>query len=83
MKLAFSQQPTSATAGASISPAVTVLIQDANGYTVTGNTSNVTLAITANPGGGTLGGATTVAAASGGVATFSNLSIDQAGRATP
>ena len=67
-----------AVAGMSISPAVTVLIRTSNGNTVTGNTTNVTLAITTNPGGGTLSGTTTVAAVNG-VATFSNLSINKAG----
>ncbi|PYO97986.1 MAG: hypothetical protein DMD61_11110, partial [Gemmatimonadetes bacterium] len=41
-------------------------------------TGNVTLAIGTNPGSGTLSGTSTVAAV-GGVATFSNLSIDKAG----
>ena len=77
-KLVFAQQPLSATAGASISPAVTILVEDIVGNTVSSDTSNVTLAITTNPGGGTLSGSTTVAAASG-VATFSNLSINKAG----
>ena len=77
-KLVFGQQPTGAGAGMTISPAVTVLVQDANGNTVAGDNSNVTLAITTNPGGGMLSGTTTVAAVNG-VATFSNLSINKAG----
>ena len=77
-QLAFGQQPSNATAGASISPAVTVLVQDANGNTVTSDTSNVTVAIGTNPGGGTLSGTKTVAAVNG-VATFNNLSINKAG----
>ena len=77
-KLAFGQQPSSATSGASITPAVTVLVQDINGFTTT-DTSNVTLALTTNPPpGGMLGGSTTVAAVNG-VATFSNLKIVQVG----
>ena len=78
VKLAFSQQPGNTAAGASISPALTVVVQDANGNTVSGDTSNVSLAITTNPGGGTLSGVTAVAAANG-VATFGGLSIDKAG----
>ncbi|HYV48395.1 MAG TPA: hemagglutinin, partial [Myxococcaceae bacterium] len=77
-KVAFTVQPTNATAGVSISPAVQVAVQDAFGNTVTGSTASITVAIGSNPGGGTLSG-TTTASASGGVATFSNLSIDKAG----
>ena len=77
-KLVFGQQPTSAPAGASLSPAVTVLVQDAYGNMVSGDTSTVTLAIITNPGGGTLAGTATAAAVNS-VATFSNLSIDKAG----
>jgi regulation of enolase protein 1 (concanavalin A-like superfamily) len=76
-KLAFSQQPTNTTAGQNITPTLTVLVQDAGGATMN-STAPVTLAILANPGSGTLGGTTTVFAASG-VATFSGLSIDRAG----
>ena len=76
-KLTYLQQPTTATAGASVSPAVTVRIEDASGGLTT-STANVTIAIGTNPGGGTLAGTTTVAAV-GGVATFSNLSIDKVG----
>src|SRR5207302_1838818 len=76
--LAFSQQPTSATAGVSIAPPETVRVLDQFGNVVTTDGSNVTLAIAANPGGGTLSGTTTIAAA-GGIATFANLSIDKAG----
>ena len=56
-----------------------MLVQDANGNTVTTNSSNVTIAL--GSGGGTLSGTKTVAAASG-VATFSNLSMDKAGAFT-
>ena len=77
-QLVFTQQPTSATAGASIAPAITVTVQDAVGNTVTTFNSNVTLTIGTNPAGGTLSGTPTVAAASG-VATFPGLSIDKAG----
>jgi hypothetical protein len=76
-QLAFSGQPTVAVVGQTLSPAVTVRILDAFGN-LTASTANVTLALGANPGGGTLGGTATVAAV-GGVATFNNLSIDNAG----
>jgi len=39
----FSQQPTTATAGLSISPAVTVLVEDQYGNTVTTDNSSVTI----------------------------------------
>ncbi len=45
------------------------------------NTHQVTVALGTNPGGGTLGG-TTTATVSGGVATFSNLSINAWSTAT-
>ena len=77
-KLAFSVQPTNTAAGASVSPAVKVQIQDASGNLVTSATDNITLAIGTNPGSGTLAGTATVAAV-GGEATFSNLSINKTG----
>lgn len=77
-QLAFAQQPTNATAGATITPAVTVQIQDSDGNLVTTATNTVSLAIGSNPGSGTLGGTTSVAAVAG-VATFNNLSINNAG----
>jgi hypothetical protein len=75
-KLYFSVQPSNATAGVAIAPAV--VIQDASGNTVTSATSAVTVAIRANPGGGTLSGTTTVNPVNG-VASFPGLSIDKAG----
>ena len=77
-KLAFGTQPSNTTAGGTISPPVTVQIQDAFGNLVTSSTASITLAIGNNPGGGTLSGTTTVTVVAG-VATFSNLSIDKAG----
>src|SRR5262249_15928781 len=76
--LSFSQQPTSTVAGVAISPAVTVQVLDQFNNLVITDTSNVTVAIGTNAGGGTLSGTLTVAAV-GGVATFSNLSIDKVG----
>ncbi len=78
-QLAFSQQPLAVTAGSVIAPAVTVKILDKYGNLLTNdNTDTVTLSLATNPGGGTLSG-TLTATVSGGVATFSNLSINQAG----
>ncbi len=76
--LLFSVQPSTATAGASISPAIRVTAFDAQSNQATGFTGTVTLAIANNPGGGTLSGMTTVGAANG-VAVFSGLSITLAG----
>src|SRR5262249_46652776 len=44
-KLAFTQQPSNATAGATIAPAVSVAVQDAFANTVTTDTSTVTLTL--------------------------------------
>ncbi len=76
-KVVFGTQPSSTMAGAVITPAVTALIEDANGNVVS-STANVTIAIGTNPGGGVLGGTLTVAAAAG-TATFSNLTISKGG----
>src|SRR5437867_1510466 len=77
-KLGFTVQPSNAAAGAAITPAVQVAVQDAQGNTVTTATTSITVAIGTNPASGTLSGTTIVAAVSG-VATFSNLSLNPAG----
>jgi hypothetical protein len=77
-KLGFSVQPTSATGGAAITPAVQVEIQDVGGNRVSGATNSVTVAIANNANAGTLSGTKTVAAVNG-VATFNGVSIDSAG----
>ena len=77
--LAFVQSPTSAVTGTAISPAVTVAVEDAYGNIVTSDsTDQVTLALGTNPTGATLSG-TTTATVSGGIATFSNLSLGTIG----
>ncbi len=76
--LVFSVQPTTTAAGAAIAPAIQVTARDAFGNTATGSTGPVTIAIGANPSGGTLSGTTTVNAVSG-VAIFGSLSIDRNG----
>ncbi|MHA8065034.1 hypothetical protein, partial [Aquirufa aurantiipilula] len=50
-KLTFGTQPSNAVAGASISPDITVRIEDANGNLVS-STASVTLAIGNNAGSG-------------------------------
>src|SRR5262249_33465345 len=78
-KLVFGQQPTTTAPGAIISPPVTVRVLDAYKNLVTpDNTDQVTVAIGTNPAGGTLSGTATVTV-SGGVATFGDLSINNAG----
>jgi len=78
-QLGFGQQPTSAVAGSVITPAVTVRVLDAYGNVVnTDSHDQVTLALGSNPASGTLSGSATVTV-SGGVATFSSLSINNAG----
>ena len=79
-KLVFSAQPTNVTAGSSISPSVAVSVEDSLGNLVTTASNTVTVAIGTNPSGGTLGGTLAVAAVNG-VATFSTLSINEAGTA--
>jgi hypothetical protein len=76
--LGFVVQPANATAGAAISPAVQVAVQDLQGNTVPGASDVISVGIGSNPSGGTLSG-TAAAAASNGVAVFSNLSINKAG----
>jgi hypothetical protein len=81
-QLSFTVQPTTATAGASISPAVKVTVEDSQGNPVTTSTASIAVAITLpNTPGGTLGGTATVSA-SAGVATFNNLSINKSGSYT-
>jgi hypothetical protein len=77
-KLAFSVPPSTTVSNSYMSPAPEVVVQDAFGNTVTSATDLVTVAIGTNPGGGTLLGQTTRAAA-GGAARFDSLSINAAG----
>jgi hypothetical protein len=77
-QLAFVQQPTNVAAGSSITPGVTVVIEDASGNLVTTATNVVSLQINPNPAGGTLSG-TLASTAVAGVATFSTDSINKAG----
>lgn len=76
--LAFTVQPTATLTGAAILPAVAVAIRDGFGNPVTTATHSITIALGANPGGGALSGTATVAALNG-VATFPDLSINNAG----
>ncbi len=76
-KLLFGQQPSNVAFGTVISPAVTVHVADQFSNTVTSdNSTNITIAIgiDASSGIATLFG-TPIKTASGGIATFNNLSI--------
>src|SRR5262249_12450905 len=76
--LLFLQQPADTAAGQTLA-AVMVAVVDPFGNVLTGDDSDtVTLSLGANPGGGALSGTLTVAVVNG-VATFGDLSIDQAG----
>src|SRR5439155_1336885 len=77
-QLAFTQQPSTTVAGATISPAVQVTALDPAGNPVTSFTGSVTVALGNNLGGSTLSGTTTTAAV-GGVATFVDLRLDKTG----
>jgi hypothetical protein len=77
-KLVFMTQPTAVVAGSSVSPSVTVAAEDSLNRIVTTSNATITIAISTNPGGGTLSG-TASAAVVNGVATFANLSIDKTG----
>lgn len=80
-RLEFGQQPTSEAAGVAIAPPITVRAEDATGNLDTNFSGPVTLAIASGPADGSLSG-TTTRTASGGIATFNNLSIQRAGAYT-
>jgi len=76
-QVVFTTQPSNATAGGAISPAVELEVRDVNGNRVTTARNQVTLAIASGPGG-TLFGTTTINA-NNGVASFSGINIHKAG----
>jgi Fibronectin type III domain. len=80
-KLAFTTPPSGSTGGVPFGTQPAVTVQDANGNTVTGNSSQVTLALT-TPNGATLSCASNPQSASSGVATFSGCAINKAGTYT-
>jgi hypothetical protein len=77
-KLAFGVEPSDTFNSASISPSVTVAVEDSLGHVVTSSTASITVAIGTNPSSGTLSGTVTRNAVSG-IATFNDLAIDQNG----
>jgi hypothetical protein len=76
--LVFTVQPGNTAAGATITPALQLRAATSAGTVDTTFVNSVTVAIGANPGSATLSGTTTVPAVAG-VATFSNLSINNSG----
>ncbi len=70
------QPPATVIAGSGFG--LTVTAEDAEGNVATDFTGNETVTLASNPGGSTLGGTVTVAAA-GGVASLSGLTLDKAG----
>jgi hypothetical protein len=80
-KLAFAQQPASATTTSPLGPVKVDVEDTSSGTLLTSDNSDVTLAVASGPGAATLGGTTTVAAVNG-VATFSNLSLSEPGTYT-
>ncbi len=76
-KLAFIAEPSTAHAGAFITPAVQVAVEDTLGNVDATFSGGITLALSTNPGLSTLSGSTTVVVVSG-VATFSDLTINKA-----
>jgi hypothetical protein len=75
--LKFVAQPSNSTVNQSVAPSVTVETVDGSGNLVS-SSAPVTLVLGNNPGGGTLAGTLTEPAVNG-VATFSDLSINEPG----
>jgi len=79
--LSFFVQPNSSNVGQTITPAVEVLARDSLGATDTSFTGTITVALASNSTGAALSGTTTVRPVNG-IASFSNLAIDQVGTYT-
>lgn len=75
------QPSTTVIAPTEISPALTVDLLDSNNNLAATASNSITVQLKSGPAGATLGGTTTVSAIDG-VATFSDLSINQAGTYT-
>ena len=77
-QLAFGPAPTDPIANQSITPPLTVQVEDSTGHVVTSDTSVVTLSIVSGPAGASLVGNAPAAAVSG-VATFPGLFVNLPG----
>src|SRR5207244_4367758 len=80
-QVAFGTQPTTTEAGKAIA-AITALVQDQYGNTVTTSSADVTVAVATGPTGAADMTGTATATASSGVATFSTLTLTTAGAYT-
>ena len=78
-KLSFSQQPNGGASTVVWTTQPTVTVQDAGGNTVTSGLASITLAISTNPGSGTLTCTTNPLAVVSGIASFAGCAIDKAG----
>ena len=77
-KLVFLQGPTNSAAGQAIAPAMTVAVRDVHDNLCDTATTLVTLALSSNPTGATLGGTIAVNAVAG-IATFSGITVSSVG----
>jgi hypothetical protein len=80
-QLAFVQQPSNASAQATISPAVTVRVLDQNGVLVNTATNTISVSLGGAAAAGSLNGTLSRSAVNG-VATFNDLSVSSAGQYT-
>ena len=78
VQLVFVDMPQNTTAGSTLSPAVTVAVEDSSGKVVTSSTASVTLTLATNPTDAMLAGTLTRVAIAG-IATFDDLVIQTAG----
>jgi hypothetical protein len=74
--LVFGTQPSNTAVSTTITPAITVQVEDAQNNVVTNSSASITMAISTNPGNGSLNGTLTQTASSG-IATFPDLSINR------
>src|SRR5229473_6194236 len=77
-KLAFTVQPSNATAGNIITPAIQVLVRDSLGRPDSTFVGSITMSISVNPVGGRLSGTLSIAPVNG-IALFGDLVISASG----
>ena len=75
--VSFSVQPNDSSPNKQITPAIKVLVVDAQGKAVTG--AVVTLSIGVNPGGSVLSGTTVASTGNNGIAIFASNSLNKTG----
>jgi hypothetical protein len=79
--IAVSQQPTNTVAGQTITAVKVTFLDSLNNAVLTDNTDAATLSLASGPSGAALGGTLTITA-NAGIATFTNLMLQQAGTYT-